>query len=237
MLLIEPCCVKFHLRMLRDKIEKGATTQFQGYGDLSLTELLPALLTRYSETDMIIMAPAVPDQAAEIIGTCMKLQRAMRTGSGKLNVIKRLTIITDLSEEKSPIASGWIKDNSFGERLVLINKTVAPEEQTLLLPDIAITGPLNMRYGENFVCSVTTVSKEVDELWGKYQVSTPPRPSDTQFLRPFGSKRQSRAPLEWAERTSTSVLPAPERGGARGGVDNTVDTNTPEDTDVFDIID
>ena len=31
---------------LRKSIEKGGTAEFQGYGDMSLTELLPALLKR-----------------------------------------------------------------------------------------------------------------------------------------------------------------------------------------------
>ena len=152
--------------MLRDAISKGGTAQFQGYGDLSLTELLPALLTRYSEAEMVIVMPALPDQAAEVIAKWMKQQWAMRTGPGKLNTLSHLTIIADLSAEKSPMASEWLKENPFGERLTLINKT--QDDTAILLPDIAITGPLNLRYGKNFVCTATTIPEQVRSLWERY---------------------------------------------------------------------
>ena len=43
MKLIEPCCAERQMRQLRNAIGKNGTRQFEGYGDLSLTELLPAL--------------------------------------------------------------------------------------------------------------------------------------------------------------------------------------------------
>ena len=151
---------------LRDAINGNGKTNFRGYGDLSLTELLPALLTRYSETNMMIVAPTLPDQAADIIRKWMQRQWARMDGQGKLDVLAKLTIVADLSERVSPVASAWVKDNPFGDRLVLVDR--AQKDTALLLPDIAITGPLNLRYGHNFVCSVTTVSEEVDALWSQY---------------------------------------------------------------------
>jgi len=155
---------------MRDTLGSNGKTQFQGFGDLSLTELLPALLTRYSETEMLIAAPAIPDQAAEIIDRWMKKQWARMDGKGKLDCISRLTIIADLSPEQSPMASEWLKDNPFGDRLTLVDKT--QDDTALLLPDIAITGPLNLRYGANFTCDVTTVQEEVDALWKQYSKLT-----------------------------------------------------------------
>lgn len=152
--------------MLRDAIGTNGKTKFQGYGDLSLTELLPALLTRYTEAEMMIVAPAMPDQAAEVISRWMRQQWGRIDGNGKLDIIKRLTIITDLSYSKSPVISEWAKENPFGDRLVLVNRPQA--DTAILLPDIAITGPLNMRYGHNFVCDVTTIKEELTNLWKQY---------------------------------------------------------------------
>ena len=65
MKLIQPCCAERNLRELRDALKDGGRSDIEGFGDLALTELLPAILTRYYETDMLIAAPSVPDQAAE----------------------------------------------------------------------------------------------------------------------------------------------------------------------------
>ena len=35
-------------------------------------------------------------------------------------------------------------------------------------PDIAITGPLNFRYGHEFTCRATTLKDEVGALWRQY---------------------------------------------------------------------
>ena len=171
---IEPCCVRRQLLDLRDSIKNGGKTQFQGYGDLSLTELLPALLTRYTETEMLIAAPAIPDQAAAIIQQWMRQQWPRMDGKGKLDTVAKLTIIADLSAEQSPKASEWLRQNPFAGRLTLADKPVAADQQALLLPDLAILGPLNLRYGANFTCTATTVQEEVDGLWKQYARLTRP---------------------------------------------------------------
>ena len=193
MRIIEPCCVRRQLLELRDAISKGGTKQFQGYGDMSLTELLPALLTRYSETEMMIVAPSIPDQAEEIICKWMKKQWAMRTGNGKLDVVRKLTIIADLSAAKSPMASEWLKENPFGERLTLID--YVQDDTAILLPDIAITGPLNLRYGNNFVCTATTVQELVDSLWDKYRAidATPTEQEAEPEKRPARKRKTASA--------------------------------------------
>ena len=95
MYIIEPCCASRQLMLLRDKIGKDGTMDFEGYGDLSLTELLPAILTRYSETELAIAAPSLPDQAAEVIIVWMNQQWSRQDGRGKLNAIRHLTVIAD----------------------------------------------------------------------------------------------------------------------------------------------
>lgn len=166
MRIIEPCCATKQFMFLRDLIGNNGKTEFQGFGDLSLTELLPALLTRYSETEMMIVAPTLPDQAADIISQWLNRQWARMDGKGKLDCLKHLTVVADLSEDASPKASEWLKDNPFGSRLTLVDK--AQDDTALLLPDIAVTGPLNFKYNAPFVCEVTTIADEVSALWKQY---------------------------------------------------------------------
>lgn len=166
MMTIEPCCAQKQFPMLRDAIGDHGKTLFEGYGDMSLTELLPAILSRYVEIDMIIAAPAIPDQAADIIYEWMRRTWGRMDGKGRMNCLHKLTIIADLSEAASPKASQWVKNNPFPDRLVLVDK--AQTDTVLLLPDLAVTGPLNFRYGEHFVCEATAVQGEVDALWKSY---------------------------------------------------------------------
>lgn len=165
MMIIEPCCAQKQFPMLRDAIGDNGKT-FEGHGDMSLTELLPAILSRYVEIDMIIAAPAIPDQAADIIYEWMRRTWGRMDGKGRMNCLHKLTIIADLSEDASPKASQWVKNNPFPDRLTLVDK--AQTDTALLLPDLAVTGPLNFRYGEHFVCEATAIQGEVDALWKRY---------------------------------------------------------------------
>lgn len=165
--LIQPCCAKKDLRELRDSIARGGTKQFEGYGDLSLTELLPALLLRYDGVEMMIVAPSLPDQAAEIIDWWMNKQWPSKNGKEKIDVIHRLTIAARLEKDKSDHIFRWLKEKPFGERLTLVDKE--QEDTAILLPDFAITGPVNMRYGHHFVATATTETEKVIALWEKYK--------------------------------------------------------------------
>lgn len=155
---------------LRKAIRNGGSAQFRGCGDMSLTELLPALLTSYNETEMLIAAPSVPDQAEEIIRTWMRWQWMKVDGSGKIYVLTHLTIIADLSGKKSPMVSEWLRDNPWGDRLTLVDK--AQKDTVLLLPDIAITGPVNLRYGHQFTATATTDAETIAGLWAMFRVRT-----------------------------------------------------------------
>lgn len=148
---------------LRRAIAGGGTMQFEGYGDLSLAELIPAVLTRYSETELLIAAPSLPDQAAEALLAWMKKTWARMDGKGNLWRVQHLTIVTDLSAERSPLASLWLEDNPLGERLTLVNKS--QPDTAILLPDFAITGPVNMQYSAHFVAEATTDMEKVRDLW------------------------------------------------------------------------
>lgn len=189
---------------MRDALGKGGRTEFRGYGDLSLTELLPALLTRYSETEMMIVAPSLPDQAAEVVRTWMRRQMARMDGRGTLDYVARMTIVADLSESVSPMASGWLRDNPFGERMVLVDR--AQEDTVLLLPDIAITGPVNMRYGHEFECRVTTFQEEVDSLWKQYvKLTRPEKPGKKKAAKARAEEAKDSVPAAAGEKPAEEM--------------------------------
>ena len=165
--LIEPCCAGRHMLSVRDAIGTKGMMEIEGYGDLSLTELLPVILTRYAETELMIVAPTLPDQATEVIATWMRRTIARMDGNGRLNSIRRLTIVSDLSETASPDASAWLNENPYGERLVLHD--IRQDATAILLPDFAIEGPVNMRYGHHFTAMAYGKREDVDGLWTKYR--------------------------------------------------------------------
>lgn len=167
MYLIEPCCSQKHLRQLRDGLEKDGTAFFHGYGDLSIAELLPPLLMHYSETDLMIVVPYLPDAVAEVIIKWMRKQWARVDGSGKMNVISHLTIVADLSERRSPMVSEWVKENPFGERLTLRN--VQQNDTAILLPDIALWGSMNLNYGGHFTAMATKDAATIAALRAMYE--------------------------------------------------------------------
>ena len=176
MYLIQPCCAQKNLLRVRDAIKKGGTTQFEGYGDLSLAELLKPLLTRYGEVEMMIIAPSLPDMAAEAIDREMNRQWSRNDGPGKVNEIGHLTIMARLEKESSVTITNWIEQRPFGDRLTLIDQE--QEETAILLPDFAITGPVNMRYNKHFVAEATTDMEKVGALWEKYRRQTPALPAE-----------------------------------------------------------
>ena len=195
MRLLEPCCASRQLCLLRDAIGNNGRDSFEGFGDMSLTELLPALLLRYTETEMMIVAPTIPDQATAIIREWLIKKWARWDGKGQLDCLSKLTIIADLSEESSPEMSQWLKENPFAGRLTLVNRVQS--DTALLLPDIAITGPLNFRYADHFVCKVTSVPAEVNDLWAQY----------TKIAKPATKKKAGKEDTDSANDGAKPTLP------------------------------
>lgn len=167
MYLIEPCCSQKHLRALRKGLRNNDTVLFHGYGDLSLAELLPSLLMNYSETELMIVAPFLPDTVSEVIAMWMRKQWARVDGSGNIDVIAHLTIVADLSERRSPMASSWIKNNPFPERMVL--KSIQQNDTAILLPDIALIGPMNLTYSGHFSALATKDTSTIECLRKVYE--------------------------------------------------------------------
>ena len=166
MYLIEPCCTQKHWPALRKALGDGGSAFFHGHGDLSLAELLPVIMIRYCEVDMMLVAPSLPDDAAATLQRWMRVRLPRMDGSGNVDAVARLTLVTDLREKRSPEASGWLKSNPFGERLVLRN--VQQNDTALILPDVAIVGPVNLTYGGHFTAVATSRAQDIAELRAQY---------------------------------------------------------------------
>ena len=202
------------MKELRSALATKGPQSFEGYGDLSLAELLGALLPRYSETEMLIAAPSFPDQAAEAVARWLRKQFARMDGSGKYDIIRHLTIVSDLSEVSSPLASQWLKDNPFGGRLTLVD--YLQKDTVILLPDIAITGPVNMRYGYNFTAKATQQQEDIDALWQEYGIPKEKASEETVATVPEIAEN----PAEYA-RDNAGILPKPAEDTAYTPVDRT----------------
>ena len=168
--LIEPCCSQKHLRQLCKTLGEDGTVFFHGYGDLSLNELLQPLLSNYSETELMIVVPYLPDMAANEIAKWMRKQWARMDGSGNIDVIAHMTLVADLSEKRSPKASSWVKDNPFGERLKL--KDIQQNDTAIILPDLALWGPINIQYGRHFTAMATKNTTTIESLRAQYVALT-----------------------------------------------------------------
>lgn len=164
--LIEPCCTPKHLLALRRILGESGTALWHGYGDLSVNELLPHLLTRYSEAELMIVAPALPDAAAKTIERMMRREWMSKDGKRKLFNVGHLVLITNLSEKRSPLASTWTDVSPFGERLSAHN--IQQNDTAILLPDIALIGPINLTYGGHFTALATKNARTISSLREEY---------------------------------------------------------------------
>lgn len=160
--LIEPCCAPKQLLALRSKLGNDGTMLWHGKGDLSLAELLPNMLKRYSQVDVTFVAPTLPDVAARLLDEWMQKQWIADDGKGRIDVIRHLTLIADLRKRKSPLASQWLSENPFGERLTLCN--VQQNDTAVLLPDIAFVGNMNLSYNGHFTAMATKNQKVIEDL-------------------------------------------------------------------------
>ena len=166
MFIIEPCCTQKHWPELRAKLGKDGTQFFHGYGDLSISELFPVMLTRYSEVDMLLVCPSVPDSAAAVLKHWMEKASKLSDGTSLAYVIKHLTIITSLQLKKSPAVAKWKKENPWPDRLTIHN--VHQNDTAIILPDIALYGGVNLAHSGHFTALASTNRKVLDALKKTY---------------------------------------------------------------------
>lgn len=160
--LIEPCCSQKHTSQLLHSLGDGGTAFWHGMGDLSLVEVGDALFFRYSEADALVACPSVPDLVADLLMRWMRKTWPTRDGKGSIPVFSHLTLIANLSEKRSPAASQWLTNNPFPERLTLRN--VQQNNTAIILPDLALFGPINLTYGGHFIATATRDRKLIEEL-------------------------------------------------------------------------
>lgn len=172
MFLIEPCCTQKHWPALRDRIGEDGTIMFHGYGDLSLAELLPVMLTRYSGADMTLVCPSLPNTTAELLLKWLKAAWAGDNGKGRASIISKLTVITDLRKKKSPVASGWVKNNPHPGRLIIHD--VQQNDTVILLPDIAVHGALNLAHNGHFTAIASSNERFIANLRETYNALIKP---------------------------------------------------------------
>ncbi len=170
MFLIEPCCTQKQLPALRDKLGKNGTMFLHGYGDLSVADLLPVLLTRYSKTDMVFVCPVMPNSVSNLLMKWMEKTWASADGKGEVDVISHLTVITNLNEKKSPNASKWKEDNPMPERISMFD--CQQNDTAIILPDFAIYGNINLTYGGHFTALATTNASVIANLRNTYMELT-----------------------------------------------------------------
>ena len=166
MFLIEPCCTQKHWPAFRKKLGTDGTAFFHGYGDLALGDLLPVILPRYPEAEMTLVCPSLPDRATEVLMRWMRKTWAKADGKGNIDAISSLTIITDLREQKSPIASHWLKENPFPIRLLPYN--VSQNDTALIFPDLAIYGNINLAHNSHFTAMATKDARIINDLRQTY---------------------------------------------------------------------
>jgi hypothetical protein len=65
------------------------------------------------------------------------------------------------------MASEWVKDNPYPERMTL--KNVQQNDTAILLPDIALWGPMNLNYGGHFTALATKNARTIETLRGMYE--------------------------------------------------------------------
>lgn len=164
-MLIQPCCTNKLIPQLREKLGDDGTTFIHGYGDLGIAELMTPLLTPYTEVELMIVAPSVPDTAARVIERLMDQKLPMK-GRGQVPLIKQLTIVANLKKNSKYLSAGWVKENPWGDRLQLNH--CQQNDTAILLPDMAIIGPVNMAYNGHFTAVATRRRKTIDELRATY---------------------------------------------------------------------
>ncbi len=167
MTLIQPCCAPKDLLQLRHVLGEDGTTLWHAYGDLSLSELLPPLLTRYNEVEILLVTPSLPDAAAVVVRRMMQQQFPSRDGNVLHHTIAHMTLISRFTERQSPLASTWMSTTPFGERLT--TKNVQQNDTAILLPDIALWGPINLTYGGHFTAMATKNARTIAALREGYE--------------------------------------------------------------------
>lgn len=168
---IQPCCTQKHIPAVRRQLEKQTTVAFEGYGDLTLADLLPVLGDTCIGHDLTIVAPNIPRYLRSAILHSMT-STVVRQGKNTPRH-PHLTIVTDTSEERSPDLRHLAE--SMPDRITLCH--AVQSDTMLLLPDELWFG--NIGRGARFVGVVTrdpnliaTITSPIRQLSAKHHPTT-----------------------------------------------------------------
>jgi len=167
MVTIEPCCAHKHWKKVLKELELNGTVLMRGYGDMTLSELLPEVLAGYTEADVLMALPTAPEAARVLLRSMLHRTWGMQEG-GNVNNVARLRLLTDARASRSPGLVEWAQRQ---ERLELAS---AQQNDTIILVEdgrqqgadrLAIMGPVNVVPCGMWTAAATTGPIMVASLW------------------------------------------------------------------------
>lgn len=168
MITIEPCCAatKHWPKVLAtlDELGEESVVGIRGYGDMTLMELLPAMVSSYSEADVLVAVPTLPSCLREKLDALLHL--SWGNDSGSVPAVARLRVITDARESRSPAAAEWIQDA--GSRVSLASCQM---NDTVVIirgsggGGVMVFGAVNARPATEWVAMATKDKRLIEDFW------------------------------------------------------------------------
>lgn len=148
-----------------------------GYGDMTLCELLPVMLERYAECEVMVAVPTLPPQLREVLDRWTR-----QTWGDGSRAVARIWVITDARESKSPGAAEWSRDAGVAMASCQQNDTTvvvrgrgsrvesqgSRGEGREFGEDVMVMGAVNVRPSGMFTAVVTKDEKMIAEAWAYY---------------------------------------------------------------------
>lgn len=188
---IEPCCTQKHWPQVLEDLKRRPTVMMNGYGDMTLCELLPVMLERYAECEVMVVVPTLPPQLREVLD-----RWARQTWGDGSRAVAQMWVITDARESKSPGAAEWSRGAGVAMASCQQNDTAvvvrgrgsrgesqgsrgesresrgesreSRVESQEFGEDVMVTGAVNVRPSGMFTAVVTRDEKMIAETWAYY---------------------------------------------------------------------
>ena len=168
MLTIEPCCTQKHWPKILHNLKDTSYVYFEGYGDMTLNELLPVVFDGFSDADVMLAVPVMPERLISTLRELTKRSWANPSGRGSVPLIKRFRIITDARSTKSPGVLDFCREL----RSQCAGSGVASLQQNdtiIIVRDaystIMIFGSVNSRPSCQWTAFVTNDQGHIADVW------------------------------------------------------------------------
>lgn len=165
MKLIEPCCSQRHVPELLSLLEDSDPLFFQGFGDLSLSDLLSPLLSGISLSDVLLMCPTLPSPIHPFLRSWYLKRWSTGDSSDGTPPIASLTIVTDCRSSRSGDIRAW-RDSLIQDGLPCQSVALSHYVQNdtcLIVNDLLIYGNMNIVPRNPFSAIVTRSPHLVSE--------------------------------------------------------------------------